>query len=552
MEIPMQENWATLWESVADALPEHTALVQGSVRRSWAQLDDRASRLAAALTDLGAGADSKIAILAYNCPEYLEATYAAFKIRGTPVNLNLRYTDTELADVLADSDSVVLFFHGAFSALVDRVRGRLPLLRAIVQIDDGSAPLDGATRFEDLVAGFEPQARTARSGDDVFLLYTGGTTGRPRGVMWRHADIIGTLTFPSYRLAGLAPPSDAAGAAQCALRLRAEGRTPVLLAAPPLIHGTAFFLAQAALLLGGAVVLLSGRSFAADELWQTVQRERVTEIAIVGDAFARPMLEELARAEEKGEPYDITSVARISSSGVAWSDEGKQGLADRGRMMLVDMVGASEGGPLAVSIVPPGGRADQCAFRLGERAVLLREDGSLIEPGTGEIGMLGMVPPNPIGYYKDPARTAHAVRTFGDRTYTLTGDLARLEDDGRVRFLGRGALCINTGGEKVYPEEVEQVLCGHPAVLDCNVVGVPDERWQERVAAVVALADGAEVTPAELQDTVRARLAGFKVPRDIVFVAAIERTSAGKARYAWAREVVTAAPAAHAGVPERG
>jgi fatty-acyl-CoA synthase len=548
----MQENWATLWESVADAMPQHGALVQGDVRRDWAQMDDRAARLAAAFADLGAGRGAKIAVFAYNCPEYLEAVYAAFKIRATPVNLNLRYTDGELAGVLADSDSAVLVFHGSFGGSVDRVRGRLPQLRAVVQIDDGAALLDGALRYEDLVAGFAAMPRVSRSGDDVFLLYTGGTTGRPRGVVWRHADIIGTLTFPSYRLAGLDPPVDAAGAARCALRLRADGRTPVLLAAPPLIHGTAFFLAQAALLLGGSVVLPRGRSFDAGELWDTVRREQVTEIAIVGEAFARPMLDELVRAEKRGEPHQTASVTRISSSGVAWSDETKQGLADRGRMTLVDMVGASEGGPLAVSVVPPGGRASQCPFRLGERAVLLREDGTVIEPGTGEVGMLAMKPPNPLGYYKDPDKTASALRSDGDHTYMLTGDLAVLEADGRVRFLGRGALCINTGGEKVYPEEVEEVLRSHPAVLDCTVVGVPDERWQQRVVAVVALADGARATAAELQDAVRARLAGFKVPRDIVFVAAIERTSAGKARYGWARELVAAAAGSRPATAEPG
>lgn len=531
----MHENWATLWEHVADVLPEHTALVQGPARRSWSELDDRAARLATAFTELGAGPDAKIAILAHNCPEYLEATFAAFKIRGTPVNLNLRYTADELVEVLADSDSTLLLFHGAFGDVVRQVRARLPQLRATVQFD--SPPVDGALSYEDLIAEAVPMARVERSGDDVFMLYTGGTTGRPRGVMWRHADIIGTVTYASYVLAGLTPPADVAGVAECALRLRAEGRSPVLLAAPPLIHGTAFFLSQAALLLGGTVVLPTTRSLDAVELWRTVEREQVTEIAIVGEAFARPMLDELVRAERAGTPYDLTSVTKIASSGVGWTNATKQGLADRGRMMLADMIGASEGGPLAVSIVPPGGRADDCPFRLGERAALLREDGSVIEPGTGEVGMLGIKPPNPLGYHKDQAKTRQAIRTFDGQTYLFTGDLARLGDDGRVHFVGRGALCVNTGGEKVHPEEVERVLLDHPAVLDCNVVGVPDERWHERVVAVVSLANGVSVTGAELQDTVRARLAGYKVPRDIVFVDAIERTSAGKPRYGWAREV---------------
>ncbi len=534
----MNENWATLWEHVADRVGDRPAIRHGDDLVSWRDFEARSSRVAGWLAERGIAKDSKVAVLAYNRPEYLEAVFASFKLRAAAVNVNFRYLDDELVEVLADADAEAIVYAAAFAPLVERVRSRLPVLRAFLQLDD--APLlEGATPYEDAATLHAPAPREERSGEDVFLLYTGGTTGKPRGVMWRHADIIETLAWSAYVLAGMTPPDDAEGVGRCAVEAGEQDKIPVFLPASPLIHGVALYLSQAALLLGGLVVFLEGRSLDADELWRAVETQRVTQIAIVGDAFARPMVEALEAAESTGRPYDLSSLERVVSSGVAWSDPVKQALVDRSRAALVDMIGATEGGPFAVSIVPPGGRAADCPMRLADRALLIRPDGSLIEPGSDEVGLLAVHPPAPLGYYKAPELSRRLLQRVAGEDLVVPGDWATVAADGVVTFLGRGSLCINTKGEKVYPEEVEAVLAEHPSVADCNVVGLADERYGEAVVAVVALEPGASEDVAALQSHVRGRLAGYKVPRDIVFVPAIERTPVGKARYAWARGVAS-------------
>lgn len=541
----MRDNWATLWETVSDAMPEATAVVHGERRLTYRQVEQRAARLAAALAALGLGRDSKVGILAYNCPEYLEASYAIFKLRGSPVNLNYRYRADELTEVLADSDAEVLFFHGALGEVAAETAARLPGLRAFVQIDDGSPLVDGAVRYEDLITGHDPAPRIERSGEDVFLIYTGGTTGRPRGVMWHHQDIVSTVAAPVYMMAGLEMPTTTEEAAVGAVAMHTAGLSPVVLPAPPLIHGTAFYLSKAAWLLGGTVVLLEGRRLDGHEICRLAQAERVTQIVIVGDLFARALVRALDEAA-----YDISSVKQIASSGVLWSPAWKQPLADLGGITLTDMVGASEGGPFTVQIVPPGARVEDCPWALTPRARLIDDDGTLIEPASGRTGRLAVPPPGPLGYYRDPEKSATLRTEIDGVVYTVPGDYAYLEPDGRVVLLGRGSLCINTGGEKVYPQEVETVIAELAGVRDVNVVGLPDEEWGQVVTAVVSLdpdADGSD--PAEpagdaVRDAVRARLAGYKVPRHVVFVPEIVRSPSGKARYDWARDAALSALAA--------
>jgi 3-oxocholest-4-en-26-oate---CoA ligase len=341
-------------------------------------------------------------------------------------------------------------------------------------------------------------------------------------------------------LAGLATPDDAAGAARCAVALGELGRTPTVLPASPLVHGTALNLSAAAWLLGGTVVFLEQRSFDAHELWRTVAREGVTQIGIVGDAFAGPMVSALVEAEGDGHPYDVSRVERVLSSGAPWSLDYKRQLAERGPMMLVETIGSSEGGPTAVSVVAPGTAAEDARFVLGDQARLLREDGSELPPGSSEVGLLAMVPPIPFAYFKDAERSSQVFRVVGGQRYSICGDYARVEADGTVVFLGRGSLCINTAGEKVYPEEVEDALRSHPAVRDANVVGIEDDVWNEAVTAVVALHPGQGASEDELKAAVRDRLAGYKVPKRVVFVPAIPRTPAGKAQYDWAKRMATA------------
>jgi fatty-acyl-CoA synthase len=535
----VRENWATLWEAVSDAMPDATAVVQGERRRGYREVEQRAARLAAALHELGLGRDCKVAILAHNCIEYLEASYAAFKLRGTPVNLNYRYREDELAEVLADAEADVLLFHGSLGATARAVADRVPTLRAIVQIDGGSAQVEGALSYEALIDEHQPMPRIDRSGDDVFMIYTGGTTGRPRGVLWRHADLVATIAYPIYLMAGLEPPPDVDGAVHAAGSLREAGRPLIVLPAPPLIHGTAFYLSLGSWLLGGTVVLLEGRRLDGHEIWRLVQRERVNQMVIVGDPFARALVRSLEEAEQAGTPYDISSLQRVNSSGVLWSPAWKQALADRGRMTLGDMVGASEGGPFSVQTVPPGAKVTDCRFQLPPRTRLIDEDDRFIDPSSGRTGRLAVAPPGPLGYFKDPGKTAELLREIDGVLYAVPGDYAYLEPDGQVVLLGRGALCINTGGEKVYPQEVETVIAELDGVRDVNVIGLPDEQWGEAVTAVVSASGsvGAE----DVQRTVRDRLAGYKVPKHVVFVDEIERSPAGKAKYAWAREVAQGA-----------
>ena len=536
----LSESWATLWEAIADALPDHPAVVVGEQRMTWRQLDDRAARLATAFTSLDVGPDTKVGQLLYNCPEYLETVYAALKVRAAPHNINHRYLADEIAYVVDNADTVVLVFHGALAERVTDVRSRVPGLRAVIQVDDGSPHLEGALRYEELVGGHEPAARIDRSGADHLLLFTGGTTGLPKGVVWAHEDLWGALAFTGYVSMGLEVPETAAEVGRVAAQLNADGRSPVNLCAPPLMHGTALFLAISTFVLGGTVVLLAGRHYDADELLSLVERERVTQLSIVGDAFARPVVAALEAAEAAGRPYDLSSLQRVVSTGATLSAVGKRALAARQPMAIIDMIGASEGGPYAINMTLPGQDPGETAvFTVTPQTVLFDDlTWEPIPPGSGRSGVLAVAGAMPRGYYKDPDKTASTFREIGGKRYTVPGDYATIDDDGTVHLLGRGSVCINTGGEKVYPEEVEVAARAHPGVADCNAVGVPDDRYGEAVTLVVARTPGQPpVSEDDVIAAVRSRLATYKAPRRVVFVEEIRRSPAGKADYRWAREV---------------
>ena len=327
----LAENWATLWEAVAAASPQQVAVVLGDTEIKWGDLEQRAARLASGLAASSVGHDDHVAQMMYNCPEYLESAFAAFKVRASTVNVNFRYRAPEVAHVLGDSGAVALVFHGSFADVVAEARTSLPDLRLLVQVDDGSgAPLlDGAVAYETLVAEHQPAAPIERSGDDRLLLYTGGTTGLPKGVVWRHVDLFGALAFNGYASLGLPIPETPDEVGRVAAELRAAGSSPVNMTAPPLMHGTGLFLAMSTFLLGGTVVLLAGRRFDGAELLRLVQRERVTQLSIVGDAFARPIVAELQRAEAAGQPYDVSSLLRIVSTGATMSVDSKRELMAR-------------------------------------------------------------------------------------------------------------------------------------------------------------------------------------------------------------------------------
>ncbi len=531
-------NWADIYEAITLLDPDAEAMVQGDRRLTWGAFDERASRLAAAFQRWGLEPGSRISLFLFNCPEYLELAYGAFKARAVSTNVNFRYQTDEVRYLVKDADAQVLVFHGALAERVAGLGKDAP--PHLVQIDDGHAPLlDGAVWYEDLVADFEPAAPVERSGEDLLMLYTGGTTGMPKGVMWRHGDLFQAISYPAYVAAGMEVPTSIDEVVAITAQLRTVNASPVMLSAPPLIHGTALFLALSVFLRGGRVVLLADRHFDAQELWSQVEREGVTDLAIVGDSFARPMVKALAEREEGGKPVDLSSLGVISSAGVTWSQATKAAFRQRSNdVMLLDMLGASEGGPFAVSMTPPGQEPSETArFTIADGVVLLDDDDQVIPPGSDQVGRLARRGAAPLGYFKAPQKTAETFKEIGGERYTVPGDYAKVAADGSVTFMGRGSVCINTGGEKVFPEEVEEVLKTHPEVVDCNVVGVPDEQFGEAITAVVQLKpDAGDVTDAALAEHVKSKLAGYKRPRHVVRVEKLFRSPTGKSDYRIARE----------------
>jgi fatty-acyl-CoA synthase len=537
----MDWNFGTVFESVADEIPDHPALVQGERRRTWREFDERAARLAAALRDQGVGPGSKVAFYLYNSNEYLETLFACFKLRAVPANVNYRYTADELAYLLDNSDAEALVFHGSLGGRVDAVRDPDLRLRAAVQVDDGSPLVDGALRYEELIEAHAPMERIERSGDDLVFLYTGGTTGMPKAVVWRHEDLFGALAPLAYAVFGLEMPERSADAGAIARKVHESGLVPVHLPASPLMHGTGQFSTLQALFLGGTIVTLAGRHFDPHELWQTVQRERVTQIAIVGDAFAKPMLRALEEAEGRGEPYDLSSLVLVISSGVMWSESVKRALIERHPVIAYDSLGSSEGVGFANAITSTDSTGETARFSVGPDTKVFTDDGQEVKPGSGDVGYLAVGGHIPLGYYKDPEKTAATFRVVDGRRYSIPGDYASVEADGTITLLGRGSVSINSGGEKIFPEEVEEAVKQHPAVADAVVVGVPDERFGEAVTAVVALAPGRTADEGEIAAAVeRSGLSRFKRPKHVVVVDSVPRGPNGKADYAWARETALA------------
>jgi fatty-acyl-CoA synthase len=536
----MTMNLGDMWEAVADALGDEVAQIHGERRQTYREFERRAALLAGALQERGVGPGTKVALYVYNAVEYLEACFAAFKLRAVPVNVNYRYLAEELHYLLDNSDAEALVFHGALADRVQAVRDRLPKLRTLIQLSTTAADqtplLPGAHAYEDLLGAHAPAARIARSPDDFVFLYTGGTTGIPKGVMWRHADLF-TVLSQGYQALGEKPntPSEVGAFAK---RMREMGVALPCLAAAPLMHGMAWFTSMGRLLTGSTVVSLTQRSFDAHELWQLVERHRIGMIVIVGDAFARPMVRALEAAEAAGKPYDLSSLMVIVSGGVMWTAAYKQAFLDRGVGMLIDGLGSSEATGIGMMITTAGSDPTTAKFQLNATTKVFTENGRAVSPGSDEVGQVAVAADSgiPVGYYKDKAKTAATFRVIAGIRYALPGDWARVEADGSITLLGRGSACINTGGEKVFPEEVEEAIKLHPTVEDCTVVGVPDVDWGEAIVAVVSTTPGTTPEPADLIGAARERLAAFKAPKHIVFVERVLRSPAGKADYRWAKE----------------
>ena len=524
-------NFADVWETVADTIPDAPAQRQGERTITWGEMDRRADGIARAILDSGTDEtptqeQDKVALYVHNGPEYLETVFAAFKAGLVPVNTNYRYADAELTYLWDNADAVAVVFHGTFSDRIAGIRDQVPGVRLWLWVDDGSGPCpDWAMPYEEAAA--TPTERVVapwgRSGDHILMLYTGGTTGMPKGVMWRQRDLFVAITAATVPTYGDQQDLDAVR------ELAAQPGRPVAMPACPLMHGTGWFMMLQNLSTGGSVVTLESRHLDIPELFDTIEREGVQMVVIVGDAFAKPMLRALDAEPDR---WDISSLFLVISSGVMWSEPVKQGLlGHHAGMMLIDAFSSSEALGMGQSVSSAGGTSGTAKFLLGDNARVIDDDGNDVEPGSGAIGRVAVKGFTPLGYYKDEAKSAATFVEIDGERYSIPGDYAQVDADGGLVLLGRGSVCINTGGEKVFPEEVEEVLKEHPGIADAVVVGVPDEKFGEAITAWVEPLPDATVDEGEVIAHVKAHLAAYKAPKRVLTIDTIGRAPNGKVDY---------------------
>ena len=529
-------NFADTFEIVADAVPDQLAVVAAERRLTFAELDERATRLAHALRDRGVGVGDHVGLYLFNGTEYIEAMIAAWKIRAVPVNVNYRYVADELVYLFDDADLVAVVHHGEFTPVIAEVVHQVPGVQTFLAVDDGTdADLAsiGAEDYETALADASAERDfPERSPDDLYIVYTGGTTGMPKGVMWRQEDIFFAAMDASA--AGIADvpekPEDLAD------RVRETAGTVPMGTAAPLMHGAAQWVTWICFHQGNPIVLPSAKRFDPKAIWRAVSDENIVSLTVVGDAMARPLADEL---KANADDYDVSGLMALGSGGAILSEGVKQQYREiLPDIIMADGFGASETGNQGSGI---GANAEgNPQFQLGPHTTVLGEDLRPIEPGSGEHGLLARSGRIPLGYYKDEEKTAETFVTDPDgKRWVIPGDMATIEADGIITVFGRGSGSINSGGEKIFPEEVEAALKSHPDVFDAVVVGVPDERFGARVAAVVAPREGAEPTLDELVEHCRTKIAGYKVPRELHLVDEVTRSPSGKADYRWAKAVAT-------------
>jgi 3-oxocholest-4-en-26-oate---CoA ligase len=518
-------NLADLFEQSADAWPERDYIVAGDVRRTYGEMEARANQLAHHLAAQGVKPGDHVGIYALNCAEWVETVWAVFKLRAVWVNINYRYVEDELAYIFDNADLVALVVAAEFIDRVNGVREHSPMLKHVLVIGED---YEKAIAVQSTERDF-PE----RSGDDLYILYTGGTTGMPKGVVWRHEDVLMALGGGIDLRSGHVMTSPTEFLAKGASAMTS-------LPTMPLMHGAAQWSVMAGSFIGNRIVLLD--KFDAGEVWRLIGAEKVNLLMITGDAMARPLMDDLLVNRDG---YDLSSLFAISSTAALFSQSLKDAFLEQFQSIVItDAIGSSEGGANGISVVSKGapvqGGPTVTAIK---EAIVVDDDLNPIAPGTGQIGRLARSGNLPIGYYKDPEKTAATFVTAPNgKRYVIPGDFARLEEDGTITLLGRGSVCINTGGEKVFPEEVENALKSHPEVFDAVVVGVPDDRFGETVAAVVHFRHGSTTTLEDLQEHSRKHIAGYKVPRRLTTVPAIVRSPAGKPDYRWAKDTALADP----------
>jgi acyl-CoA synthetase (AMP-forming)/AMP-acid ligase II len=508
-------NLADLLEVAADKAPHRLAVVAGEERRTYTQLDERANRLGHHLQGLGVRPGDHVAVVSWNRIEWVEALFGCWKIRALPVNVNHRYVAHEVHHVLADSDAVAVVCESEFAPMVDGLRASLPRLGAVLELGDA---------YESALAVARPDRDFAeRSSDDTTILYTGGTTGEPKGVVWRHEDLLFAALGGGNGGSGppIATPTD--------LPIEPDAPRWPMLVTSPLMHGNGQWNTVQAILAGAVAIVWTGHRFDPAAVAALAEAEGVLSLVLIGDGMGRPFADHL---EAHAGQHDLSSLLAIVSGGAAMSARTKARLvAALPHVVVVDGFGASESGTNG-TLIGSGDEIGRPRFAVGPDIAVLSPD--LRPLPVGEVGLLGRRGHVPLGYHGDPEKTAATFPTDADGVrWAIPGDHAVLEADGTVTMLGRGSRCINTGGEKVFPEEVEDAIKTHPAVLDAVVVGLPDERFGQQVAVVVSLAEACSLT--DLQTHLRTRLAGYKLPRSLVVVTDITYTGPGKPDLAWAR-----------------
>ena len=534
----MNLDFASVWEMVADLVPENDALICGEEIVSWKDYDHRSSKVASALVKAGLGPDSKAGLYLNNSNEYLIGQNAIFKIGGVPINVNYRYVEEELIYLLDNSDAEAVFYHACYSSRINEIAKSLPNIKAWIEVPDGSkSDFDHAMQYEEILQNYSPMERISRDPETVYMLYTGGTTGMPKGVMYKQGEFLAFL-FRTLKAMGYDVPEDLNNLEESIKTSKVNDQFIKSLVGCPLMHGTGMWLgAFLPLLLGGTVITTSNLGFDSDKLWKQVQDKKATNIVIVGDAFAKPMLDSLNAAKETNNPYDISSVQVIISSGVMWSSEVKQGLLSHHDMTLMDTMGSTEGG-IGSSVTTRDNPSETAKFSINPGVIILADDGEILEPGSKKIGLIGTSGLVPVGYYKDEKKSAETFREINGTRYSFPGDYAKFASDGTITLLGRGSNCINSAGEKIYPEEVEEALKKNDDVFDCLVVGMPDEKFGQKIVAVVSTVDNKELDQLQLIEDTRKTIAGYKLPKAIIFTNEVQRAPNGKANYKWAKSFV--------------
>jgi acyl-CoA synthetase (AMP-forming)/AMP-acid ligase II len=533
----MECNLADLFEAAVDAYPEREYLVADGKRRTYAEMEARANQLAHYLAAQGIGPGDHVGIYSYNSVEWVETAWAVFKLRAIWININYRYVKEELRYLLTNADLKALVHQREFSPLVADLLSELPDLQTVIVIEDGTDspdPTPSAVRYEDALAGQSTERDFGpRTGDDLYILYTGGTTGMPKGVVWRHQDVF-------YALGGGTDPTTNTRIEDASVMVeKGAGGGLVHLPVAPLMHGATQWCVMGQSFVGSKIVLMA--KFDPREVWNLVQTENVNSIMITGDAMGKPLIESL---RDDGVDYDLSSLLAVVSSAALFSSPVKdEFFSTLPNIVITDAIGSSEGGNNGMTVVTAGNTAMKSGptVHLLGQTVVFDEDLNEVEPGSGVIGKIARSGDIPLGYYNDPKKTAEVFQTVRGIRYVMPGDFATVEADGSITLLGRGSIVINSGGEKIFPEEVESAVRSHPDVMDAIVCGAPDERWGQTVAAIIQPRVG-HLAPSleDIQAHCRNSIAGYKLPRRLHVVDTIERSPSGKPDYTWAAAIVTA------------